>query len=326
MEKNKLINNKLILISDVSKPLVEKIFLSINQLKLLENKTAVFLFLEASTRTKISFEMACYKLGVKVVHFNLHTSSTTKGENLVETLRNIEAMGADLLVVRHGHEIDIANLYKLHIPVISAGSASLSHPTQALLDLYTLQQEKLTHQNKKLLFLGDISVNRVAQSHQNLLTHWGFEMAYCYPSECEESKGFEKLDLKKFNLNQVDLNQSKKSNLNQSTSSLKYFKDKEEALAWADIVMVLRLQKERKDFSKEFLENYTNKYQLTLKNIEKTNLKKSNPLKIMHPGPFVEGLDLEQAVTTYEHSFIYKQVRNSVLVRAAIIQSLLEED
>lgn len=289
----------MILVSDISKLLIEKIFLSVGQFKTLENKTAVFLFFEPSTRTKISFEMACHRLGVNVVHFDQHTSSTNKGESLVETLRNIEAMGADLLVVRHGSQIDISELYKLNIPVISGGSGSVSHPTQALLDLFTLQKEKLTNKNKKLLFLGETSLNRVANSHKSLLIDWGFEMAYSCPKECC---------------------------VTESSKELKYFENKEEALAWADIVMVLRLQEERRVFSSKFLENYKQKYQLTLKNIEKANLEKTDPLKVMHPGPYVEGLDLEKVVTDYKHSFIYKQVSNSVPVRAAIIQSLLEED
>ncbi|MBE8221705.1 MAG: aspartate carbamoyltransferase [Bdellovibrionales bacterium] len=291
--------NKLILVSDINKSIVEKIFFSVGKTKILKNKTAVFVFLENSTRTKISFEMACNKLGVKVVHFNTSLSSTNKGESLIETLRNIEAMGADLLIIRHGDQLNISELYKLNIPIISAGSESISHPTQALLDLFTLHKEGMVNKNKKLLFLGDISLNRVANSHKNLLKDWGFEIGYSYPKElC----------------------------LKDTSKELKYFKNKKEALAWADIVMVLRLQSERKNFSSDFLEDYKQKYQLTLKDIETANLKKSDCLKVMHPGPYVEGLDLEKSVTNYEHSFIYKQVKNSVPVRAAIIQSLLQGD
>lgn len=292
-------NNKLILISDISKPLVKQVFCCAENLITLKNKTAVFLFFETSTRTKISFEMACYKLGVNVVHFNSETSSLKKGESLEETLCNIEAMRPDLLIIRHGADLNIKELYKLNLPVISAGSGDSSHPTQALLDLFTLQEAGLVEKNKKLLFLGDISINRVAKSHQNLLKDWGFEMAYCYPEKC---------------------------NLNKSSENLKHFKNKAEALVWADVVMVLRLQQERKNFSMEFLESYKKNYQLTLKDLETVNSKKNKALKVMHPGPYVDGLDLDKNITSYEHSFIYKQVQNSVKVRAAIIYSLLKED
>ncbi|MBE8162861.1 MAG: aspartate carbamoyltransferase [Bdellovibrionaceae bacterium] len=291
--------NKLILVSDIDSFWVKNFFLTVENLQVFKNKTAVFLFLESSTRTKISFEMACYKLGMNVVHFNQKTSSTNKGESLAETLRNIEAMGADLLVVRHGaDQLDIKELYSLKIPVISAGSGSVSHPTQALLDLFTLHKEGLVNKNKNLLFLGDVSLNRVANSHKNLLPDWGFKLAYCCPEECCTTP---------------------------PPKELNYFENKQEALDWADIVMVLRLQEERKNFSVKFLENYKKNYQLRLKDIEKANETKQEPLKVMHPGPYVEGLDLEKAVTDYEHSFIYKQVSHSVPARAAIIQCLLQK-
>lgn len=290
--------NKLILISDINRPLIEKVFLTTENLYTFKNKTAVFLFFEPSTRTKISFELACHKLGVNIVHFNSQTSSLAKGESLVETLRNIEAMAPDLLIIRHGNELDIQDLYKLNIPIISAGSGGLSHPTQALLDLFTLKQAGLIDKNKKLLLLGDVSLNRLAKSHQVLLKDWGFKMAYSCPEKCDDP----------------------------SLEGIEYFKQRSEALAWADIVMVLRLQQERKNFSSEFIKDYKINYQLTLDEVNKANLKKQEPLKVMHPGPYVEGLDLDKKVTDYKGSLIYDQVKNSVLVRTAIIQSLLKED
>jgi len=261
----------------------------------LRGKTIINLFYEPSTRTRSSFELAAKRLSADIVNFNQQSSSVVKGETLKDTIRNLEAMNPDAIIVRHassGAPRFIATFCRSHI--INAGDGSHEHPTQALLDAFTIKQEKKIFQDLKVVIAGDILHSRVARSNIFCLRKLGAKITLVGPPSLLP------LEFKKFGV-EIDFNLEK-------------------AIEDADVIMMLRIQLERQ--AKNFfpsLREYTNLYGLDQKKFEKA---KKKPI-IMHPGPINRGVEISSEIADSVQSVILKQVENGVAVRMAVLYLLL---
>lgn len=247
-------------------------------------------FFEPSTRTRVSFETAALRLGLRHSYFQMDAfTSLSKGESLIDSLRIFEHNRPDLMVIRSGQHSEIKGFYSSSsVPIICAGYGELYHPTQALLDLMTiLECQKIQHLDElKLLFVGDVKNSRVAHSHSVLASKLGHQLAQC----AEEGHLSSNPEWKKF-------------------TSL------DEAMQWADVVVRLRTQKERgsKDVSKE--------YKITAEALEK------HQALLMHPGPFLRDEDFEFHLPEHKQSLIWQQKENGHYLRALLMKSmLLKED
>ena len=249
------------------------------------------LFFESSTRTRISFELAEKRLSADLVNFSMVGSSVAKGETLLDTARNIEAMRIDVVVVRHQSPGVPGFLAKrLDSVVINAGDGAHEHPTQALLDMLTLRQKFGDLKGLRVAIIGDIAHSRVAMSNVYGLKALGAEVMLCGPPTLMP-RDVEALEVKVSN--SVD-----------------------EAIAWADALNVLRLQLERqKSGLLPTLREYHMTFGITLKRLEKA---KKMPL-ILHPGPMNRGVEIESAVADSGASVILDQVTNGVAVRMAVL-------
>lgn len=251
---------------------------------------AANLFFEPSTRTKMSFDVAEKKLGLNNLDFHSGNSSVLKGESLYDTARTFEAIGANLLVIRH--ECD--NWYeelegKLSIPVINAGAGAAEHPTQTMLDMMTIYQEFGGLKGLKIAIAGDIKHSRVARSNAIALQRLGAEVYF------STVPGFER-----------------------DTLDIPYLSI-DEAVEVCDVVMLLRVQHERHDYSVG-LDDYLNKYGLTK---ERERRMKKHAI-IMHPAPINRGVEIDSDLVECSRSRIFKQMENGVFVRMAIITDLLK--
>ncbi|RJQ45665.1 MAG: aspartate carbamoyltransferase catalytic subunit [Nitrospiraceae bacterium] len=260
----------------------------------LRGKTVVNLFFEPSTRTRISFELAAKRLSADVINFSVATSSVTKGETLKDTALTIKALGADFLVIRHssaGVPHFLSRL--LDVSIINAGDGSNEHPTQALLDLFTVLSSKKKIKGLVVAIIGDISHSRVARSCIYGFTKLGAHVRLICPPT----------------LMPPDI-----TNL-----GIEVFHNMEEGLKKADVIMTLRLQLERQ--SKGFLpslEEYFYLYGLTQ---ERMKLAKDDVI-VMHPGPMNRGVEIESDVADGPHSVILDQVTNGLAVRMAVLYLL----
>jgi aspartate carbamoyltransferase catalytic subunit len=254
-------------------------------------KSYALVFFEPSTRTRMSFERAIHLIGGE--SFSLvgpASTSIEKGESLEDTVFNIAAMKPDALIVRCGDNLDLFKLsQKISIPIVCAGWGKVAHPTQALLDAYTLWQEWGTLQGKKILFMGDAQHSRVLSSHLELLPNLGAKIAFWCPDALRVS------GLK------VDQD----------------FDSKDHAVSWADAIIGLRLQKERLQTSFNW-DSALDKFQLTRQDLDK--LKTPKPL--LHPGPVGWGQEFNQDLKGYSHSLILSQVTNGVYLRAALLRQI----
>lgn len=261
----------------------------------LRGKSIINLFYEPSTRTRSSFELAAKRLSADIINFSQQTSSVVKGETLKDTIRNLEAMNPDAIIVRHassGAPHFIATFCRSHI--INAGDGSHEHPTQALLDAFTIKQEKKIFQDLKVVIAGDILHSRVARSNIFCLQKLGAKITLVGPPSLLPS------EFKKFGV-EIDFNLEK-------------------AIEDADVIMMLRIQLERQ--AKNFfpsLREYTNLYGLDQKKFEKA---KKKPI-IMHPGPINRGVEISSEIADSVQSVILKQVENGVAVRMAVLYLLL---
>ncbi len=261
-------------------------------------KTIALLFFEASTRTRMSFQAATYRLGHNALAMELLTgSSLSKGETYEDTVLNVAAMKPDAMVIRYGESAELDQLLpNLPMPVINAGSGTLAHPTQALLDAYTIHRERGTVEGQKILLVGDIRHSRVARSDFDVLSKLGAEIAVCGPDaflpEPAESRA----------------------------RGLKCFNDLDEAVEWASIYMGLRIQLERHDRGQHgSLENYRKDYHEQF-GLNQARLKKlSKNAMIMHPGPINHGVEFSTEVVKDPRSRVMAQVTNGVLIRAALL-------
>lgn len=263
----------------------------IKKVPLLRGKTAVNLFYEPSTRTRVSFEVAEKRLSCDVINMDMKASSVLKGETLADTGRNLEALKIDVFIIRHNCS-GAANVLSKFVKgsVINAGDGKHEHPTQALLDMYTLKEKYGYIKGLNVTIIGDISHSRVARSNIWGLTKLGANVTLCAP----------KMILPKY----------------AEEFGVKVTSDIEEAIKDADALNVLRMQFERDDMKafptpSEYYKTY---------GITKEKLKKCKPdIVIMHPGPMNRGIEISTDVADGKNSVILDQVTNGIAVRMAVL-------
>ena len=267
----------------------------IKKVPTLRGKTVVNLFFEPSTRTRTSFELAAKRLSADVLDFSISSSSVSKGESPVDTAKNIEAMKVDCFIIRHS----VAGIPKLiaknvKAAVINAGDDSHEHPTQGLLDLFTILERKKRIKGLKIAIIGDIRHSRVARSNIWGLTKLGASVVLCGPPSLIPLK-MEKMGV-------------------EITYSLK------EAIKNADILYFLRIQKERqKESFFPSTQEYVSLYGMGLDDLKET---KKDTL-IMHPGPINRGIEIKSEVAESASSLILDQVTNGIAVRMAVLYLLI---
>ena len=283
--------NEINLILELSKEFKENLSKKQKPSKNLEGKRIVNLFMEPSTRTRVAFEIAAKSLSADVISIASKSSSLTKGESLKDTALNIQALGADAIVIRHSSPGSPLFLSKtIPVPIINAGDGSHEHPSQALLDIFTLQEKLGTLHNKNITILGDILFSRVARSNLWGLQKMGANVTLVGPSTLVP-KGFEKMG---------------------ATVS----HDIEKSLSKADAVMLLRIQHERQNSSHfPSLEEYTRIFGLS---VERSALLKKEAI-ILHPGPINRGVEIDSTLADSNKSVILEQVTNGIAVRMAIL-------
>ncbi len=263
----------------------------IKKVPALRGKTVVNLFFEPSTRTRTSFELAAKRLSADVINFSPGSSSVVKGETLLDTARNIEAMQADVIIVRHPSAGAAETLAKgVKSSVVNAGDGWHEHPTQALLDLYTLRERKRSFSGLKVAIVGDIMHSRVARSNLHALAKLGAEVRVAGPPTMIP-QGIERLG-----------------------AQVHYHLD--EAVRGADVIMMLRLQLERQARGLfPTIREYSRLYGL---NAERLKLAAPGAL-VMHPGPINRGVEIASDVADSLSSVILDQVSNGVAVRMAVL-------
>lgn len=282
------------LILNTAKSFKEVINRPIKKVPSLRDITVANLFFENSTRTRISFELAQKRLGADVINFSASASSVKKGETLVDTANNILAMKVDMIVMRHSSPGACVFLSKkVNAHIINAGDGTHEHPTQALLDAFSIQEKFGTLKNIKVAIVGDILHSRVALSNIILLNKMGAKVKVCGP-------------LTLIPKHIASLGVEVETNLHK-------------ALEWCDVANMLRIQLERQD-TKYFpsLREYSLLYQLNNEVLSK--IKKE--LVIMHPGPINRGVEITSDVADSKHSIILEQVENGVAVRMAVMYLL----
>ena len=260
----------------------------------LRDITIANLFFENSTRTRLSFELAEKRLSADIVNFSVSSSSVNKGETLIDTVNNILAMKVDMIVMRHpdaGAATFLAN--HIDVPIINAGDGTHEHPTQALLDAYSIREKYSTINGKRVVIIGDILHSRVALSNIFCLKMLGAEVKVCGPSTLIP-KYIESL-------------------------GVSYEPDLMTALEWCDVANMLRIQLERQD-TKFFpsLKEYSMMYGLNKECLDSL----SKNITVMHPGPINRGVELTSDVADSKQSIILDQVENGVAIRMAILYLL----
>lgn len=250
------------------------------------------LFFEPSTRTRFSFEVAEKKLGLEVLNFEATNSSVQKGETLYDTVKTIESIGADVVVIRHSHDTFYDQLINnISIPILNAGSGCGQHPTQSLLDLLTIQQEFGQINGLKIAIVGDIRHSRVAKSNAEVLNRMGAKLMFSAPKEWQDP----------------------------SIQHGKYVSI-DEAVEEADVVMLLRIQHERHHEGKDHSFDYHKEFGLT---VERERKMKSHAI-ILHPAPVNRGVEIADELVECSRSRIFKQMKNGVAIRMAVLNRALE--
>ncbi len=251
-------------------------------------KRIATLFFENSTRTHNSFVMAMLKLGINVVDIDVAKSSVSKGETLYDTVKTLESIGFDGVVIRHSQNEYYNELKNINIPIFNAGDGSGSHPTQSLLDLMTIKEEFKEFKGLKCCIVGDIKHSRVAHTNAEIMRRLGMEVFIAGPDNfLDDTAKVITLD---------------------------------EAIECCDIIMLLRVQFERNaslDISKE---EYHKRYGLTM---DRVNKMKKNAI-IMHPAPVNRGIEIADEVVECDKSRIFKQMTNGVFVRMSVISKVFE--
>ena len=260
----------------------------------LRDITVANLFFENSTRTKLSFELAEKRLSADIINFSSSSSSVKKGETLIDTVNNILAMKVDMVVMRHPNP-GAPNFLAKHISakIINAGDGTHEHPTQALLDAYSIRERLGEVAGKRVAVIGDIMHSRVALSNILCLQKLGAEVMVCGP----------KTLLPKY----ID------------TLGVKVETDLKKALQWCDVANVLRIQLERQDIAYfPSLREYTMLYGITLPLLNSLN----KDIVIMHPGPINRGVEVSSELADSPYSIILRQVENGVAIRMAVLYLL----
>jgi aspartate carbamoyltransferase catalytic subunit len=256
----------------------------------------LLLFYEASTRTRSSFEIAAKSMGAMTTLVLSSGSSIEKGESLLDTGYTLQAVGADVMVIRHPHAgAPLLMATHLDVPVINAGDGMHEHPTQALLDAYTILRHKKTLKGLQMAIIGDIYHSRVARSAIHLLSKFGAHITLCGPPEF---------------LPEVATSLAPGLHITRTV---------EEAVRGADAIMVLRVQKERLAGTKLRVQDYISRYQMTMARLK---MAKRDAI-LMHPGPIIRGLELTWEVADCPQSVIVEEVHNGVPVRMAILAKAL---
>jgi aspartate carbamoyltransferase catalytic subunit len=308
MEK-KLSVKHLLGITDLTREDIELIFSQADEFKevlsrpikkvpSLRDITVANLFFENSTRTRLSFELAEKRLSADVVNFSASTSSVKKGETLVDTVNNILAMKVDMVVMRHSAPGSCLFLSKhIDASIVNAGDGTHEHPTQALLDAYSIRERLGTVKGKKIVIVGDITHSRVAISNIHCLKKLGAEVMVCGPTTLIP-KHIESM-------------------------GVKVEHDLRKALEWCDVANMLRIQLERQEVGVRYfpsLREYSMQYGL-----DKSLLNSlSKKIVVMHPGPINRGVEITSEVADSEQSIILDQVENGVAVRMAVIYLLAQ--
>ena len=266
----------------------------IKKVPTLRDVTIANLFFENSTRTKLSFELAEKRLSADIINFSAASSSLNKGETLIDTANNILSMKVDMLVMRHPHSGAAKFLAeKTNTIIINAGDGTHEHPTQALLDAFSIREKLGDVNGKKVVLIGDIKHSRVALSNIFALQKLGAKVMVCGPTTLIP-KYIKKLDVKVVH-------------------------NIEEAIKWCDVANMLRIQLERQNIQYfPSLREYVSQFQLNKELLEKVN----KPITILHPGPINRGVEITSEIADSEHSIILNQVENGVAVRMAIIYLL----
>jgi len=280
----------------------------------LRGKTIVTLFYEPSTRTRASFELSGKALGADVINISAGSSSVEKGESLIDTVRTLQAIGADVLVMRH-HAAGAPYLVARHLQaaVINGGDGAHAHPTQALLDLYTVRNHLGDVRGRRILIVGDISHSRVARSNIWALSTMGAEIVLCAPPTLLPVGLRVGAGLKPGRPEQMDTNETL------ALPPVQVETDLDRALEGAEVVMALRLQKERMQSGLlPSLREYATLYQLN----EERMSRASTGALVMHPGPINEGIEISPALANSLQSVIEEQVTNGVAVRMAVLYLL----
>jgi aspartate carbamoyltransferase catalytic subunit len=263
---------------------------------LLRGKRVLLLFYEPSTRTRASFEIAAKSLGALTTLVLSSGSSIEKGESLLDTGYTLRAVGADVMVIRHPNAgAPLLMAAHLDIPVINAGDGMHEHPTQALLDAYTILRHKKNLKDLNMAIVGDIYHSRVARSAIHLMSKFGARITLCGPPEF---------------LPEVATSLAPGLHITRTV---------EEAARGADVIMVLRVQKERLAGTKLRLQDYISRYQMTTARLK---LAKRDAI-VMHPGPIIRGLELTWEVADCPQSVIVEEVHNGVPIRMAILAKAL---
>ena len=269
----------------------------IKKVPALRGRTVINLFFEPSTRTRTSFEIAAKRLSADAVNVSVSTSSVSKGETLLDTARNLEAMSPDCIVVRHSMAGAPQQLARMgHAPIVNAGDGSHEHPTQALLDALTIREYKGRIEGLKVAIIGDVLHSRVARSNIHLLTKLGATVSIAGPGTLVPAEFGELVE-----------------------AGLRVEKRIEDAIEGADVVMVLRIQRERQDTAffpsmREYAVHY---------GLRPQHLKSAAPDAIvMHPGPINRGIEIASEIADGSSSLILDQVTNGVAVRMAVLYLL----
>lgn len=252
------------------------------------------LFFEPSTRTKFSFEVAEKKLGLQVLNFNAQESSVQKGETLYDTVKTLEAIGANIVVIRHPHDRYFDDLIGgIKIPIINGGDGCGHHPTQSLLDLLTIKQEFGSFEGLKIVIVGDIRHSRVARSNAEVLNRLGASVWFSGPRQwIDETIPFGK------------------------------YIEMDDAVAMADVMMMLRIQHERHAVKMlSTRSDYHEQFGLTLE--REKRMKKASI--IMHPAPINRDVEIASELVECERSRIFKQMTNGVAVRMAVLKRAIEK-
>jgi len=274
---------------------------AIKKVPALRGRTVINLFFEASTRTRTSFEIAAKRLSADAVNISASTSSVSKGESLIDTAQNLQAMAPDAIVIRHPSPGVPHQLSKMvSASIINGGDGAHEHPTQALLDAFTIREHKGRIDGLQVAIVGDIMHSRVARSNVHLLTKLGAHVRIAGPRTLIPL-GYQSI-------------------ISSCEGSLTVCDHIEGAIAGSDVVMMLRIQRERMtDAFFPSLKEYSSQYGLTLRRLELA----ASDCIVMHPGPINRGIEISSEVVDSARSLILDQVTNGVAVRMAILFLLI---
>ena len=288
-------------ILDTAAPFTEVAEREVKKLPLLRGKSVFNLFFENSTRTRTTFEIAAKRLSADVINLNINTSSTSKGESLLDTVDNLAAMQADMFVVRHASSgapfliaEHLAATRRDHIHIVNAGDGRHAHPTQGLLDMYTIRHYKKDFSQLTVAVVGDLLHSRVGRSQIHALITLGVPEVRVIGPKTLLPNDIERLGVRVFN-------------------------DMSEGLRGADVVMMLRLQNERMNGA--LLPSPQEYYKFFGLTSDKLALAKPDAI-VMHPGPMNRGIEIDSAVADGRHSVILPQVTFGIAVRMAVMSML----